>query len=258
MPTDHITSTGTPSPRDPATPGDPETIPRPLIVLEHVTKTFPSLDTAVIAVDDVSLAIPEGTTTALTGPSGSGKSTLLHLIGALDTPDSGTITVAGQEITALGRRRLPDYRRTLGIVFQRFNLLPALTVLDNVMSPLMPRKVDFDVEERAIELLDAVGLSGREHTLATRLSGGQQQRVAIARALINDPRVILADEPTGNLDSATGQATVELLSNLVVTRGATMLLATHDTSLADRCDHRISLRDGRIVHDEPREAGNAS
>ncbi|GAB3197385.1 ABC transporter ATP-binding protein [Nocardioides hungaricus] len=219
----------------------------PFIVLEEVCKTFPTLDTTVVAADHVSLQIAGGTSTALTGPSGSGKSTLLHLIAALDTPDSGSITVGGQAITELSRKQLPAYRRTIGIVFQRFNLLPALTVLDNVMAPLMPRKAGFDVPARAHELLEAVGLAGRDNTLATRLSGGQQQRVAIARALINDPQLILADEPTGNLDSVVGTEIADLLLDLVASRGATLLMATHDDELAARCDHLVHIRDGRIA-----------
>ncbi|MFT4084067.1 MAG: ABC transporter ATP-binding protein [Nocardioides sp.] len=218
----------------------------PFIVLDQVCKTFPTLDTTVVAADQVSLEISDGTSTALTGPSGSGKSTLLHLIAALDTPDSGSITVGGQTITELSRKQLPGYRRTIGIVFQRFNLLPALTVLDNVMAPLMPRKADFDVPRRARELLEAVGLAGRDNTFATRLSGGQQQRVAIARALINDPQLILADEPTGNLDSVVGTEIADLLLDLVTSRGATLLMATHDEDLAARCDHLVHIHDGRI------------
>lgn len=225
------------------------------VVLEDVCKTFATLDTDVVAADHISLEIARGTSTALTGPSGSGKSTLLHLIGALDFPDSGSITVDGQTITTLSRKQLPAYRRSIGIVFQRFNLLPALTVLDNVMSPLMPSKTDFHVETRARELLDAVGLGGRENTLATRLSGGQQQRVAIARALMNDPHLILADEPTGNLDSNVGADIADLLFDLVTTRGVTLLIATHDPDLAARCAHRVHIRDGKLAGPDPTVVG---
>ena len=220
----------------------------PPIVLSGVCKAYPTLDTTVVAADHVSLEILGGTSTALTGPSGSGKSTLLHLVGALDSADAGSITVGGRVVTELSRKQLPDYRRTIGIVFQRFNLLPSLTVLDNVMAPLMPRKTDFDVAGRARQLLGAVGLGGRENTLATRLSGGQQQRVAIARALINDPQLILADEPTGNLDSVVGTEIADLLLDLVTSRGATLLMATHDDALAARCDHLVRIRDGRVDH----------
>ena len=220
----------------------------PPIVLSGVCKAYPTLDTTVVAADHVSLEILGGTSTALTGPSGSGKSTLLHLVAALDSADAGSITVGGRVITELSRKQLPDYRRTVGIVFQRFNLLPSLTVLDNVMAPLMPRKAGFDVAERARHLLGAVGLDGRENTLATRLSGGQQQRVAIARALINDPQLILADEPTGNLDSVVGAEIADLLFDLVTSRGATLLMATHDDALAARCDHLVHIRDGRVDH----------
>jgi putative ABC transport system ATP-binding protein len=224
------------------------------VALHDVCKTFPTLDTDVVVADHICLTIARGTSTALTGPSGSGKSTLLHLIGALDTPDSGTITVDGQTVTSLTRRQLPAYRRSIGIVFQRFNLLPALTVLDNVMSPMLPRRADFDVEARARDLLDQVGLAGRENTLATRLSGGQQQRVAIARALINDPHLILADEPTGNLDSHVGADVADLLFGLVHDRGATLLLATHDETLATRCEHSIHIRDGKLTDQNPEHA----
>ncbi len=146
--------------------------------------------------------------TSLTGPSGSGKSTLLHLIGALDTPDDGTIVVHDQTITSLTPRELARYRRSIGFVFQRFHLLPTLSVLDNVTVPLIPQRMSRQeramTRTRAEELLDAVGLAGRENSPATKLSGGQQQRVAIARALINHPRIVLADEPTGSLDTHTG------------------------------------------------------
>lgn len=224
----------------------------PPIVLSGVCKAYPTLDTTVVAADHVSLEILGGTSTALTGPSGSGKSTLLHLVAALDSADAGSITVGGRVITELSRKQLPDYRRTVGIVFQRFNLLPSLTVLDNVMAPLMPRKAGFDVAERARLLLGAVGLDGRENTLATRLSGGQQQRVAIARALINDPQLILADEPTGNLDEQTGEHIIELLSSLSRDHNTTILVVTHDRQLANKTDRRFRLQQGRLTEEPAR------
>jgi putative ABC transport system ATP-binding protein len=155
----------------------------------------------VIAADGISLTIGTGEFVSLTGASGSGKSTLLHLIGAIERPDSGTIVSNGTEVTALRGTALADYRRTVGFVFQRYNLLPALTALDNVLAPVLPCRTSWNKQERARELLAAVGLAGRERSLPSRMSGGEQQRVAIARALINTPSLVLADEPTGNLDS---------------------------------------------------------
>jgi putative ABC transport system ATP-binding protein len=155
------------------------------------------------------------------------------LSGALDRPDAGTITVDGADITTLSGKALADYRRRVGFVFQRFNLLPTLTVLDNVIAPVLPFKVDYDRRERARDLLDAVALAGRENTLGTRLSGGQQQRVAIARALMNRPQLVLADEPTGNLDTTTGEEIVQLLLGLRDRYDATVLIATHNLDLAN-------------------------
>jgi putative ABC transport system ATP-binding protein len=204
---------------------------------------------ALRALDGVSLEIAEGSAVALSGPSGAGKSTLLHLVGALDRPDQGTVTVGGRELGALSRRELAAHRRGVGFVFQAFNLLPALTVIDNVISPVLPYRVDFDKEARARELLAAVGLEGRETSLPSRLSGGQQQRVAIARALINAPPIVLADEPTGNLDSRTGAGIVDLLLELREQRGMTIVLATHDSQVAARCDRVVRLLDGRVADD---------
>src|SRR4051794_13699385 len=182
------------------------------------------------------------------GASGAGKSTVLHLVGGMDVPDDGAIEVDG---TALKRRGLDAHRRRVGFVFQRFHLLPALTVLDNVLAPVLPRRVDFDRRARGMELLEAVGLAQRADALPSELSGGQQQRVAISRALINRPGLLLADEPTGNLDSATGREIVDLLLSLRERYGMTMLVATHDAEVAANCDRMVRLHDGRIVADEP-------
>jgi putative ABC transport system ATP-binding protein len=208
-----------------------------------VTRRYAEL----VALDAVDLRIESGAAVALTGPSGSGKSTVLHLLGGMDRPSEGTVEVDGEELTA---RRLDGHRRRIGFVFQRFHLLPALTVLDNVLAPVLPRRVDFDRQERATELLDAVGLAERANALPSELSGGQQQRVAIARALINRPGLLLADEPTGNLDSATGREIVELLLSLRERYGTTMLVATHDVEVAANCDRIVRLLDGRIVADD--------
>jgi putative ABC transport system ATP-binding protein len=203
----------------------------------------------ITALDGVTLDVAAGSAVAIWGPSGSGKSTLLHLIGALDRPDAGELRVGGRDLRALSRRELAAYRRTVGFVFQRFNLLPALTVIDNVMCPVLPYRVGFDKEARARELLAAVGLAGRETSLPSRLSGGQQQRVAIARALIHAPPILLADEPTGNLDSRTGAGIVDLLLELREAHGMTVVIATHDSQVAARCDRVVRLLDGRVSDD---------
>ena len=214
-----------------------------------LTKRFHTGEQDIVAADELTLEVAAGSFTAVTGPSGSGKSTLLHLVGAIESADGGTIAVDGVEVTALARRRLSEYRRTIGFVFQRYHLLPALTALDNVIAPVLPFKVGFDKRERARELLDAVGLAGRERSLPSQLSGGQQQRVAIARALIGAPRLLLADEPTGNLDSGNGAQILDLLLDLREERGMTVLLATHEQHIAARCDRLIRLTDGRIADD---------
>jgi putative ABC transport system ATP-binding protein len=198
----------------------------------------------------VDLDIAAGTSTALVGPSGSGKSTLLHLVGGMDRPDAGTVRVGDVEVTRLTDRGLAAYRRTIGFVFQRFHLLASLTVLDNVVAPVLPVRTTFDKRARAQQLLDAVGLAARACALPAQLSGGERQRVAIARALINDPVLVLADEPTGNLDSAAGRMVVELLERLQRERGLTVLMVTHDRSVAARADRVLSIRDGRLRADE--------
>ncbi|MDN5766457.1 MAG: ABC transporter ATP-binding protein, partial [Humibacillus sp.] len=210
--------------------------------LEGVSKTYRLGDGSTLtAADDITLSIEAGRFTAVVGASGSGKSTLLHLIGAIDRPDTGSITVGDQDITALNRRQLADYRSRIGFVFQQFHLLPALTVTDNVLAPLVARKTSYDRHRRAAELIDAVGLTGRESAVPSQLSGGQQQRVAIARALIANPSVILADEPTGNLDSHTSAEILELLRSLQHDHATTLIMATHDHQIADTADTTIHI-----------------
>jgi putative ABC transport system ATP-binding protein len=218
--------------------------------LVSVQKNYPSANGATItAVDNVSLDLAAGDTVALTGPSGSGKSTLLHLLGAIDAPDTGTIEIGGTDITGLSGGRLAAYRATVGFVFQRFHLLPALSARDNVTAPALPRRrhLAFDPAARAQQLLDAVGLGDRAGALPSQLSGGQQQRVAIARALIMQPGLLLADEPTGNLDSATGAEIIDLLLTLNAEHGTTLVIATHDPAIAQRCRHVIRMRDGSVI-----------
>ncbi|MEU0482081.1 ABC transporter ATP-binding protein [Streptosporangium sp. NPDC006013] len=202
------------------------------------------------ALDEVGLEVEAGQAVAFTGPSGAGKSTLLHLVGAMDLPDGGEIHVGGKRVDDLGRRGLDRHRRAVGFVFQRFHLLPALSLLDNVLAPVLPRRVGFDRRARARELLAAVGLADRERALPGELSGGQLQRVAIARALIAHPPLLLADEPTGNLDSVTGQEIVDLLLSVREEYGMTMLVATHNPEVAAACDRVVRMRDGRIVGDD--------
>jgi putative ABC transport system ATP-binding protein len=203
----------------------------------------------IVAANAISLSIGAGSFVAVTGASGSGKSTLLHLIGAMERPDSGTITSDGTEVTALRGGALAAYRRTVGFVFQRYNLLPALTALDNVIAPVLPYRTRWDKRERAAGLLAAVGLSGREQSLPSRMSGGEQQRVAIARALVNTPSLLLADEPTGNLDSRSAAQILGLLAQLREEHPITIVLASHDPQVAARCERLIRLRDGAAVDD---------
>ena len=220
------------------------------IELRGISKRYGiSKDEQVNAADDVSFSIAAGDFIALTGASGSGKSTLLHLIGAIERPDSGTIVSSGQEVTALRGAALAAYRRTVGFVFQRYNLLPALTALDNVIAPVLPYRTSFNKRERGRHMLAAVGLAGREHSLPSRMSGGEQQRVAIARALINTPSLLLADEPTGNLDSANATEILQLLRRLRQDHKMTIILATHDPQVAAHSERLIRLRDGAVVDD---------
>ena len=218
--------------------------------LRGISKSYGiAKDQLVRAADDVTLSISAGAFVALTGASGSGKSTLLHLIGAIERPDSGTIVSDGTDVTALRGAALAAYRRSVGFVFQRYNLLPALTALDNVIAPVLPYRTAFDKRERGRDLLAAVGLAGREHSLPGRMSGGEQQRVAIARALVNSPALLLADEPTGNLDSGNAAEILQLTAGLRADRNVTILLATHDPQVAAHAERLIRLRDGAVVDD---------
>ncbi|WP_213450693.1 ABC transporter ATP-binding protein [Rhizomonospora bruguierae] len=219
------------------------------IVVRDLHKRFSLGADEITATDGVSLEFEPGAMTALTGASGSGKSTLLHLIGAIEIPDAGSITVDGQELTGQRSARLADYRRGIGFVFQRFHLLPTLTALDNVIAPTLPYHTRFDRVARARELLDAVGLAGRERSLPAHLSGGQQQRVAIARALLSRPALLLADEPTGNLDSATSTEIMDLIEGVRQRYPMTVVVATHEDAVTRRCDRVVRLRDGRVVED---------
>jgi putative ABC transport system ATP-binding protein len=215
------------------------------VAVEHVRKTFEG--GRIRALEDVSLRLEHGELVALTGTSGSGKSTLLNLIGALERPDAGSITVDGVPLDSAGDAA--EYRaRTVGFVFQFHNLIPVLSASENVQVPMMGRGPGrVERARRAVGLLGEVGLAGRAEAFPPTLSGGERQRVAIARALANDPRLLLADEPTGALDSETSGQIVALLHGLREARGMTILLVTNDTAIADRADRVLELRDGRLV-----------
>jgi putative ABC transport system ATP-binding protein len=214
-----------------------------------LTRTFEVGETTVEALRSINLDVDRGQFVALVGPSGSGKSTLLNLVGGLDRPTSGQLWIDGEELSASKEKALTEHRRRrVGFVFQSFNLLPRLTAVENVALPLMFVGVpERERMERAGQLLDQVGLSDRQDHRPTQLSGGEQQRVAIARALVNRPAIILADEPTGNIDTATGAEIMALLRRLNREQGVTLLLVTHDPEAAGFADRVIQLRDGRIA-----------
>jgi len=220
------------------------------VTLEGVTKVFGSDEAAIAALRGVELVVTSGSHVAVVGSSGSGKSTLLHLVGGLDSPSSGSIHADGVDVASLRGRRLVAHRRRLGFVFQAFNLIPSLSALENVTVPVLPYASRAGARKRATELLAEVGLLDRLDALPSQLSGGQQQRVAIARALIGDPPLLLADEPTGNLDSENADAVMGMMQQVARRRGATVLLATHDPDVAQRCDRVVTMRDGMIVADE--------
>jgi putative ABC transport system ATP-binding protein len=218
----------------------------PIYTLRGVTKFFQRGPTTIRALDGVDLEIGAGDFLALEGPSGSGKTTLLQLLGALDRPSGGDVVFEGRDLAALPDSQLALLRlRSFGFVFQQFNLIPTLTAVENVEAKLVP--AGGGGRARALELLGEVGLAERADHLPAQLSGGEQQRVAIARALSVEPRVVLADEPTGNLDTATGAEIIDLLSNLAAEHGSTVIVATHDTGLAARAPQRLAMRDGRLV-----------
>ena len=220
-----------------------------MIAVKNVTMRLTGGGHAVTILDDVTLQIPEKQMVAIVGPSGSGKSTLLGLIAGLDKPTSGSIHLDGVDITALGESEMARYRRQkIGYIFQSFHLIPTLTALENVMVPL-ELNGDSRASSRASELLTAVGLKDRQSHYPVQLSGGEQQRVAVARAFACRPPILLADEPTGNLDSTTGRQVIDLMLGLNRDYGSTLVLVTHDTELASFAERVIALRDGRIDSD---------
>ena len=218
-----------------------------MIQLRDVSKTVMSGGEPLTILHPLSLEVGRGRFLAIVGPSGSGKSTLLGLIAGLDSPSSGDVVIDGVNITNLGEDGLARLRgEKIGFVFQFFHLIPSLTAFENVSVPMEIAGVP-DAGRRAQSLLEEVGLTGRAHHYPSQLSGGEQQRVALARALANNPPIVLADEPTGNLDSTNGRHIMELLRTIHRTRGTTVVLVTHDAELASLADSRLVLRDGRVV-----------
>lgn len=218
-----------------------------LISLRSVTRVYGRGSYAVKALDIGQLDIARGELVAVTGPSGCGKTTLLNLLGALDRPSHGRITIAGRDITSLGETALCRFRREkVGFIFQSYCLLPTLSALQNVLAPALPHNNGRHTRARGRELLRRVGLAGAEKRLPGELSGGEQQRVGIARALLLDPDLILADEPTGNLDSNSGASIIELLKDLHA-MGKTVLVASHDQRVADACHRVLRLADGALA-----------
>jgi putative ABC transport system ATP-binding protein len=221
-----------------------------MLIVKNLRKIFTQGDHKVAALDDVSFVVPEGTFASIVGRSGSGKSTLLSQLGALDSPTSGSIEIGGKDITKLHDRRLIHYRRdSIGFVFQNYNLVPNLSALENVMLPMeyarVPKKKRM---QRAEHLLEQVGIEGdKQQRRPGKMSGGEQQRVSIARALANQPKLILADEPTGNLDSENGQAVFDLLHNLAKTENTTIVVVTHDLDIAGKTDQTFRLQDGKLI-----------
>lgn len=221
-----------------------------ILTVSHLTKVYGTGVAATRALDDVSLTVQEGEFVAIVGSSGSGKSTLLHLIGGVDRPTSGTVKVNGMDVYDRNDESLAVFRRReVGLVYQFYNLVPVLNVVENITLPvaLDGREVN---EERLNQLLDQLGLRGREGHLPSQLSGGQQQRVAIARALMNAPALVLADEPTGNLDTANSNEIMRLLRQSNREHGQTMIVITHDEDIALAADRIIAIEDGKIVRDE--------
>ena len=221
----------------------------PIATLQNVSKTYGSPGNAFTALHNITLTLAPGRSVALLGRSGSGKSTLLNLLGAVDRPTTGTITVAGVDLSQLSDANLALFRRRrLGFVFQSFHLVPSLSVFDNVAVPFtLDRALTADRRKQIHQLLDRLGVADKSSRYPDELSGGQQQRVALARAVVHRPDLVLADEPTGNLDAQTGRVILDLLTDLQTTFGITVVMATHSEEAAERCQERVVLSDGKVV-----------
>jgi putative ABC transport system ATP-binding protein len=224
----------------------------PVLQLVDVSKQYDSEGEApFLALDGVSLKISKGELISIIGPSGSGKSTMMHILGCLDKPTSGEVYLDGKAVSKMSQDQLADARRdTIGFVFQAFNLAPTLTVFENVELPLLIRDVPVGERDRIVRRnLDAVGLTDKSHSRPSQLSGGQKQRVAIARALVNEPKILLADEPTGNLDSKSSKEIIEHITGLCRKLGITVIFVTHDPRIAEQTNRVISIMDGKIESD---------
>jgi putative ABC transport system ATP-binding protein len=218
-----------------------------MIICKNVTKAYQSGENWFFALKDANFEIKQGDFVSILGPSGSGKSTLMHLLGGLDKPSQGTVEIGGIDMSELSDAQLAEFRnKNIGFVFQQFNLLPHLSALDNVILPLTYSDITTDRKQYAAEMLAYFGLGTKLHRKPTQLSGGEQQRVAIARALITDPPIILADEPTGNLDSKNGQYVFDMLT-MLNHLGKTVIVVTHDHVLAEKAQHVIRIQDGELV-----------
>lgn len=226
-----------------------------LIRAVDVSKQYRSGEITVDALNSVSLTIKRGEFTAIAGPSGSGKTTLLYVISGLDIPSSGTVILDGKPVSAMSGRDLSDFRRDhIGFIFQSYNLIPVLTVRENIEYIMLLQGVtEGERKSRVSEILEEVSLGGMEDRLPTQLSGGQQQRVAVARAMVSKPDIILADEPTANLDSHTGESLIEMMRQLNERRGMTFVFSTHETMIMERAKRLLLLTDGRIEKDEKRQ-----
>ena len=248
MPTDQATPVVQATPIAQATP----------IVIEtrDLCRIFGEGETAVVALDRVNLTIERGEFTAIIGPSGSGKSTLLHLMGALDEPDSGTVLLSGTDITTMSGRQVSDFRRDhIGFIFQAYNLIPVLSAQENIEYVMLLQGVPAaERRDRVREMLNLVGLEGLGERRPSNLSGGQQQRVAVARAMASEPDIILADEPTANLDSANGIALLNMMRELNQSLNMTFIFSTHDQKIMDRADRLLHLLDGKLDKDERKQA----
>jgi len=221
-----------------------------VVEIHNLVKDYPLGNTIVHAVRGVDLDIPQGSLMSITGPSGSGKTTILNIIGCIDTATSGSVKVNGQETSSLSDRQLTDLRlHTIGFIFQTFNLVPVLTALENVEFPLLlqGKLSASDVRKKARQFLESVGLADHENHKPAELSGGQRQRVAIARALVTDPSLVLADEPTANLDSETGESILQLMQKMNSERGTTFVFSTHDAQVLRYARTVVEIHDGRIV-----------
>ncbi|QHE60650.1 ATP-binding cassette domain-containing protein [Rossellomorea vietnamensis] len=220
------------------------------VKVDGVSKVYKGEGVETHALLNVTAEFQQGEFVSVVGSSGSGKSTLLSVIGTLDRPTGGSILFESKGVTEFSQKEMADFRfENIGFIFQQFHLIPTMTAMENVMAPLFSRKVPYDKKQRAKELLESIGLGDKLNSLPSQLSGGQQQRVAIARALVHEPKWLLADEPTGNLDTETGELIFQIIKSLNKEKGCGVIFVTHDSELAEKADRIIEMKDGRILSD---------